>query len=332
VFHLMTHAFFKALLFLGSGAVIHAMHHAYHATHSHADAQDMRNMGGLRRTCRSRGSSCGSDAGDLRRVAVCRLLLEGRDHLDTARTPSAPFEVWFRIFWIMAFAAALMTAFYMTRLMIMTFHGGTGRARRSGSTCTRCPPVMWVPLAILAVLSIVGGWINVPEADRADAGVRLAAASEWLHDWLHPVTERRRHLRGERRRAGCTLAVGRRRGVLGGGVVPVRDGGDRCSRRSSLMKRRYVPAEESPAAARLRQGAVQQVVRRRVLRRRHRPADRRRVARTLALRGPGPDRRRVNGARLRVARLRLGRLALQTGQLNTYAFAVVLGRCCSWPS
>src|SRR5919201_1429594 len=48
IFHLTTHAFFKALLFLGSGSVIHAMHHAYHATHSHADAQDMRNMGGLK--------------------------------------------------------------------------------------------------------------------------------------------------------------------------------------------------------------------------------------------------------------------------------------------
>ena len=48
VFHLVTHAFFKALLFLGAGSVIHAMHHAYHATHSHDDAQDMRNMGGLR--------------------------------------------------------------------------------------------------------------------------------------------------------------------------------------------------------------------------------------------------------------------------------------------
>ena len=47
VFHLMTHAFFKALLFLGSGAVIHAMHHALHHTHSDWDAQDMRNMGGL---------------------------------------------------------------------------------------------------------------------------------------------------------------------------------------------------------------------------------------------------------------------------------------------
>src|SRR5690242_18941892 len=49
MFHLATHAFFKALLFLGSGSVIHAMHAAYHATGSHDDAQDMRNMGGLRR-------------------------------------------------------------------------------------------------------------------------------------------------------------------------------------------------------------------------------------------------------------------------------------------
>src|SRR5437773_9435471 len=48
IFHLATHSFFKALLFLGSGSVIHALHHAYHATHAHDDAQDMRNMGGLR--------------------------------------------------------------------------------------------------------------------------------------------------------------------------------------------------------------------------------------------------------------------------------------------
>ena len=45
----MTHAFFKALLFLGSGSVIYAMHAAYHHTHNHEDAQDMRNMGGLKK-------------------------------------------------------------------------------------------------------------------------------------------------------------------------------------------------------------------------------------------------------------------------------------------
>ena len=49
VFHLVTHAFFKALLFLGAGSVIHAMHAAYHHTHRDEDAQDLRNMGGLRR-------------------------------------------------------------------------------------------------------------------------------------------------------------------------------------------------------------------------------------------------------------------------------------------
>src|SRR5438045_9376461 len=49
IFHLATHAFFKALLFLGSGSVIFAMHRAYHHTHAHDDAQDMRNMRGLRR-------------------------------------------------------------------------------------------------------------------------------------------------------------------------------------------------------------------------------------------------------------------------------------------
>jgi NADH-quinone oxidoreductase subunit L len=66
VFHLVTHAFFKALLFLGAGSVIHAMHHAYHATHSHADAQDMRNMGGLKQYARR-----------IRRPSLFRILLQG---------------------------------------------------------------------------------------------------------------------------------------------------------------------------------------------------------------------------------------------------------------
>jgi NADH-quinone oxidoreductase subunit L len=52
VFHLVTHAFFKALLFLGSGSVIFAMHRAYHATHNHDDAQDMRTWAGSGATCR----------------------------------------------------------------------------------------------------------------------------------------------------------------------------------------------------------------------------------------------------------------------------------------
>ncbi len=82
VFHLMTHAFFKALLFLGSGAVIHAMHHAYHAVHSHENPNDMRNQGGLRRympiTFVTMWIGTLALSGD---HPVRRVLLERRDHL-----------------------------------------------------------------------------------------------------------------------------------------------------------------------------------------------------------------------------------------------------------
>jgi NADH-quinone oxidoreductase subunit L len=165
VFHLMTHAFFKALLFLGSGAVIHAMHHAYHKTHSHSDAQDMRNMGGLKvvhadHVCHH----VDRYPGDLRSVAVCRLLLEGRDHLDGGGSSNVgPFEVWFRIFWIMAFAAALMTAFYMTRMMIMTFHGRNRTGEQEAEAPARGTGCHVDTARRPGVLSIVGGWINVPE-------------------------------------------------------------------------------------------------------------------------------------------------------------------------
>ena len=80
VFHLMTHAFFKALLFLGAGSVIYAMHAAYHATHSHEDAQDMRNMGGHAEVhARDMGAHVGRHARHRGRTALRGLLLEGRD-------------------------------------------------------------------------------------------------------------------------------------------------------------------------------------------------------------------------------------------------------------
>src|SRR5690606_36115293 len=124
VFHLMTHAFFKALLFLGAGAVIHAMHEAYHATHSHADAQDMRKMGGLRHHMKKTWIF----------MWIATLAIAGiwpfagffsKDEIiwQTAARAVGPFAPWFRVFWVIALVAALLTAFYMTRLMFMTFHG-----------------------------------------------------------------------------------------------------------------------------------------------------------------------------------------------------------------
>ena len=86
VFHLMTHAFFKALLFLGAGAVIHSMHHALHHTHKDWDAQDMRNMGGLRKYMPITWAHDGArHAGDRRDLAIRGFLQQGRDHLDDRR-------------------------------------------------------------------------------------------------------------------------------------------------------------------------------------------------------------------------------------------------------
>ncbi|MCI0434712.1 MAG: NADH-quinone oxidoreductase subunit L [Gemmatimonadetes bacterium] len=190
VFHLMTHAFFKALLFLGSGAVIHAMHEAYHHTHSHADAQDMRNMGGLRRWLPITWAT----------MWIATLAIAGvwpfagffsKDEIiwQAGSRAVGAFAPWFQVVWVLALAAAVLTAFYMTRLMIMTFHGDNRTGEKERSHLHEVGPVMWVPLAVLAVLSVFGGWVNVPHA-IADAPVfGWLPSSEWLHDWLHPVTE-----------------------------------------------------------------------------------------------------------------------------------------------
>ncbi len=190
IFHLMTHAFFKALLFLGSGAVIHSMHHALHHTHSHADAQDMRNMGGLRRYMPITWIT----------MWVATLAISGiwpfagffsKDEIiwmAGARAAGA-YGGWFTLVWIMALAAAIITAVYMTRLMVMTFHGENRTGKEESRHLHEAPWVMWVPLAALAVLSVAGGWVNVP-VDISQSflgGFGLLPMSEWLHEWLHPV-------------------------------------------------------------------------------------------------------------------------------------------------
>ncbi len=191
VFHLMTHAFFKALLFLGSGAVIHAMHHALHRTHSHADPQDMRNMGGLRRSMPVTAIT----------MWIATLAIAGvwplagffsKDEIIwyAGLAASGGFRVLFTVLWVLALATALLTAVYMTRLMLMTFHGANRTGREEGRHLREAPWVMTVPLIALAILSIVGGWVNVPEEVAASV-LGLGGAlptSEWLHHWLEPIT------------------------------------------------------------------------------------------------------------------------------------------------
>ncbi len=190
VFHLVTHAFFKALLFLGAGAVIHSLHHAFHETGSKADAQDMRNMGGLRAKMPVTWAVMG-----IATLAIAGVWpLAGFFSKDEiiwyagawAGAPGNANGSWYVVFWVVALATALLTAFYMTRLMVMTFHGRSRLGDAEQRHVHDSPWVMRAPLIVLAVLSVAGGLLNVPESLRVL--VFGAAPFEWLHHWLEPVT------------------------------------------------------------------------------------------------------------------------------------------------
>ena len=198
VFHLMTHAFFKALLFLGAGAVIHSMHEAYHSTHSHEDAQDMRNMGGLKAhmpiTWVTMWIATFAIAGiwpfagffSKDEIIWQTAAFGGATH--------APYPMLYTVYWVIALAAAMLTAFYMTRMMVMTFHGTNLTGEEESKHLHEAPVVMWAPLAVLATLSVVGGWINVPESIRESFLGLGPLTSEWLHHWLEPITAQATHI------------------------------------------------------------------------------------------------------------------------------------------
>jgi NADH-quinone oxidoreductase subunit L len=147
IYHLVTHAFFKALLFLGAGSVIHAL----------SGEQDMRNMGGLRKKIPITFAT----------MCCAWVAISGippfsgffsKDAILLAAYQHSP-----AIYWIGVVTAA-MTAFYVSRAMFMTFFGsyrGTARPHES-------PAVMWVPLAVLAALSLAGGLLfPIPEFLKA---------------------------------------------------------------------------------------------------------------------------------------------------------------------
>ncbi len=179
VFHLATHAFFKALLFLGAGSVIHAMHHAYHATHSHEDAQDMRNMGGLRRQMPVTFAL----------MMIATLAIAGippfsgffsKDEILAAAFARGGTLPVFYVFYGMGVLAALLTAFYMARLMAMTFLGENRTGERERDHLHEAPWIMTGPLVVLGVLSAIGGVINLPH---------LVGGHAALERWLEPVME-----------------------------------------------------------------------------------------------------------------------------------------------
>ena len=179
IFQLATHAFFKALLFLGAGCVIHAMHGAYHAVDSHEDAQDMRNMGGLRAflpwTCGLMWVATLAIAG----VPPFAGFFSKDAILGAAFARGTVQPLWYG-FWALGVAAALLTAFYMTRLMLYTFHGPNRTGERERAHLHEAPWLMTGPVLVLGVLATVGGALNLP---------RLLGGRALLEHWLEPVTD-----------------------------------------------------------------------------------------------------------------------------------------------
>ncbi len=145
VFHVMTHAFFKALLFLGSGSVIHAM----------GGEQDIRKMGGLGKKLRTTQIT----------FLIGCLAISGipglsgffsKDEILAAAYAHDP------VLYYLAVVAAMMTAFYMFRLYFLTFTGGFRGTEDQAHHLHESPTAMTIPLIVLAILSVIGGYVGLP--------------------------------------------------------------------------------------------------------------------------------------------------------------------------
>ena len=188
IFHLMTHAFFKACLFLGSGSVIHAMHYAYHKAHLHDDAQDMRNMGGLWKKMPVTWIT----------FLVSTLAISGIPGLSGFFSKDEILWMAFSstrggwILWLVGALAAGMTAFYMFRLVFMTFHGTERTHAKAKDHVHESPLVITIPLMVLGALALVGGWIGVPKP----IGDLFGGMSNHFEHFLAPVFEHTQELYG----------------------------------------------------------------------------------------------------------------------------------------
>lgn len=205
VFHVITHAFFKACLFLGSGSVIHALH----------GEQDMRKMGGLKKVMG---------------ITFITFLLSS-----LAISGIPPFSGFFskdeilmvafehnKILWFIASLASLLTAFYMFRLLYLTFFTEFRGTAEQKSHLHESPSLITFPLIVLAILATVGGLISLP-------------TNSWLNGYLSPLFSKEVH---EAHHFGTTeyglMAIAVIAGLLGIGVAY-----------SKYIKQNQVPAEDA---------------------------------------------------------------------------------------
>src|SRR6202035_3010340 len=184
VFHVFTHAFFKALLFLGSGSVIHAM----------SGEQDMRNMGDLHK-----------------RIPITHWTMFIATFAIAGIPPFAGFfskdeilwQAWsseggaYRLLWLIGFITALMTAFYMFRLMFLTFHGRPRMSHEVEHHIHESPTSMTGPLVVLAVCSLFAGFLGWPHS---------LGGSDRFAKFLEPVFAREAQVLTEQGRAAQAAA------------------------------------------------------------------------------------------------------------------------------
>jgi NADH-quinone oxidoreductase subunit L len=170
IFHLVTHAFFKALLFLGAGAVIHAL----------AGEQDMRKMGNLRVSLPTTHWT----------MSWATLAIAGifpfagfwsKDEILAGAIKSGGINI---LWWLVGLLTAFLTAFYMFRLLYLTFYGTSRLDHHVAEHVHEAPPAMRVPLMLLAILSLLGGFLGFPPEHGG------------LHRLLAPVFAQAEHLRG----------------------------------------------------------------------------------------------------------------------------------------
>jgi len=208
IFHVMTHAFFKGCLFLGSGSVIHAMHHvehelehkglipSHHGGHGAGehdseahqnplrsdplpydgpfDAQDMRTMGGLRKQMKWTAGTFLVSTLAIAGFPAFSGFFSKDEILFNAFHLAQNDTGWAWIVWVVGLATALLTAIYMGRCYFLTFEG---QPRWPGALDVKAHESPWTitfPLVVLAVLSFAGGFIGLPEV----------LGDSWIHHWL----------------------------------------------------------------------------------------------------------------------------------------------------
>jgi NADH-quinone oxidoreductase subunit L len=184
IFHLTTHAFFKALLFLGSGSVIHAMHHE----------QDMRKMGALKNKIPITFAT----------MAIGTLAIAGTPGLagffskDEILWQAFSSEHGHVVLWLIGAIVAGMTSFYMFRLLFMTFYGESRVDRHTAEHIHESPRVMTIPLIVLAVGSVFAGYLGLPKW----------IATNLFEHWLEPTFEPLRPVIAAEAEHGHGLEIG----------------------------------------------------------------------------------------------------------------------------